>query len=306
LTFILKKETKRAVEFGEIKLTAEQIEKLEKVSSATIDRKLVKKKKEAKSKLYTMTKPGYMLKSEIEVKPNSWNDRKIGFAEIDLVAHCGSSACGQFINTLSFVDVKTGWWEGFAVMGKSAIVVNHAIEQIRKRLPFKLKGIDSDNGSEFINEMVNTYCKKLDILFTRGRSGRKNDNCHVEEKNWTHVRKILGYKRFDTNGELKLINDLYEILRLYYNFFLPTYKLESKTYNNSKRQRTYEKELKTPYKRILESDDISTQTKEKLTAVYNSLNPFDLKRKIDKLLFVLGEFNSRKSDLINVVNDKKG
>jgi len=297
LQSILKTETRRIVKFGDIKLTENQISKMEQIGSATIDRKLKARKKMEKSKLYSATKPGYMLKSQIPIKTNGWNDRAIGFSEVDLVVHCGTKPNGQYINTLSFVDVCTGWWEGVGVMGKSALVVNNGIEQIRNRIPFKIKGIDSDNGSEFINELLFKYCKSKDICFTRGRSGRKNDNCHVEQKNWTHVRKLLGYKRFDTNGELELINSIYELFRLYFNFFQPTYKLELKVYNDSKRIRKYEKDLKTPYQRLLESKDIKKADKSKLISFYETLNPVNLKKQIDKYLNVLAIFNSKKHEL---------
>jgi len=303
----LKSEIRRLSNFKEISVSEEEIKKLETISSATIDRKLASAKKESGNKLYCTTKPGYLLKSQIEIRLNDWDQSKIGYAEIDLVAHCGSSTHGQYVNSLSFVDVASGWWEGEAVMGKSALVVKNGLDKINRRLPFKLMGIDSDNGSEFINEFLFQYCGENKMQFTRGRPGQKNDNCYVEQKNWTHVRKLLGYKRFDINGELDLINSLYRNeLRLYYNFFQPSYKLESKTWNHSKRKRKYEKKLKTPYQRLLESGNISEPQKEILRKIYNNLNPAELKRKIDKILFVLGELNNKKYELKTIVAAQNG
>ena len=296
---LLEIETERLVKFREIKASSEQIELLKKISSATIDRRLEKKKQEHDHKRFCSTKPGFLLKSQIPIRLNDWKDCSIGFAEIDLVSHCGHNASGHFVHSLSFVDVASGWWEGQALMGKSMIAVNAAVDKIKNRVPFILKGIDSDNGSEFINELLFKYCVNSNIQFTRSRPGQKNDNAFVEQKNWTHVRQIIGYERYDTEEEQRSINQLYLCeLRLYKNFFQTTYKLEQKHWEGSKRRRSYEKQLKTPYQRMLESKDVSEKSKAKLKIIYENLNPADLKRRIDKALLRLNTINCNKNSIL--------
>ena len=293
---LLEFETERLVKFKELNINPNQIELLKNISSATIDRRLEKKRQDKEHKRFCSTKPGFLLKSQIPIRLNDWKDCSIGFAEIDLVSHCGHNASGHFGHSLSFVDVASGWWEGQAVMGKSMIAVNDALDKIKNRLPFTLKGIDSDNGSEFINAHLFKYCQDNDIQFTRSRPGQKNDNAFVEQKNWTHVRQVIGYERYDTEEELQVINQLYLCeLRLYKNFFQTTYKLEKKHWEGSKRERSYEKQLKTPYQRILESKDISEESKVKLKKIYENLNPADLKRRIDKALLRLNKINNNKN-----------
>jgi len=252
------------------------------MSLSTVKRRLLKHKKLNGRTLISTTKPGSLIKKEIPIKTKAWDETRVGHCEIDLVAHCGDSASGDFINTLQFVDLKTTWTERKALMGKSQKATFKAITSIEKQLPFTLRGIDSDNGSEFINWHLVNYCKENNISFTRSRSYMKKDNAHIEQKNWTLVRKILGYDRFDTNTQLEAINDLYDNeLRLFINFFQPTMKLKKKTRIGAKYKREYD-QAKTPYQRIMECDDVPQEDKEKLSKLYKTLDPVKLRRMINK------------------------
>jgi Integrase core domain len=198
------------------------------ISPATIDRRLGVKKRQLKKRLYGRTKPGTLLKHHIPIKTDSWNVQTPGFTEIDLVSHSGNSASGDFLYLLNVTDIHSTWVETRAVMGKSQIGVLDAMKDIQQALPFKLLGIDSDNGSEFINYHLKTFCDQNQIQFTRGRPYKKDDNAHIEQKNWTHVRKIFGYERYDSQPALEAMNDLYQNeLRILQNL-LPSMKLLEK------------------------------------------------------------------------------
>jgi len=198
---------------------------------------------------------------------------------MDLVVHCGSSIFGVHINTLSTTEVSSGWWEAEAIMGKSQQSTLQALKKIRGKTPINWKGLDSDNGSEFINDILYKYCCRENLEFTRSRPSRKNDNAYIDQKNWTHVRKMLGYLRYDTFAELSIINDLYRgDLRLYKNFLQPVMKLVSKERIGGRVRRKYATP-KTPYQRLTDSGQISEQTRKQLETAYLSLNPAQLKLK---------------------------
>jgi hypothetical protein len=183
---------------------------------------------------------------------------------------------------LNVTDIKSGWTNMQAVCNKAQIWVFDALQDIRKRLPFGLKGIDSDNGSEFINTHLVAYCQQENIVFTRSRSYQKNDNCHVEQKNFTAVRNFVGYNRYDREEELALLNELYEHLRLYLNFFYPQMKLVSKERTGTKVKKQYDVP-QTPYQRLLDLEEVDGKRKANLQNTYAQLNPFELKRTINKL-----------------------
>ena len=264
----------------ELTLSPEVREKLLRVSAATIDRLLAPERKKMALKGRSLTKPGTLLKHQIPIRTFSeWNENKPGFLEFDLVAHDGGDARGDFAQTLDGTDVCTGWTETEAVPNKAQLHVFAALKAIRARLPFPLLGIDSDNGGEFINVQMLRYCQQERLTFTRSRSYRKNDNCFVEQKNYSVVRKSVGYRRYDTERELRVLNALYQSLRLYTNYFLPVMKLVEKTRNGSKVKRRYD-EPQTPYHRVLSAFQVATVYKEKLRELYEKLNPADLKRRI--------------------------
>src|SRR5208282_2149805 len=229
------------------------------------------------------TKPGSMLKHQIPIRTFAdWNEKQAGFVEIDLVGHDGGDASGDYCQTLDVTDVASTWTETCAVINKAQAWVFDALKSIRTHLPFPLLGIDSDNGSEFINHHLLRYCRQEKITFTRGRSGKKNDGCFVEQKNYSVVRRAVGYARYDSVAQLRLLNELYGYLRLYTNYFQPVMKLLSKERNGAKVKKTYD-EPKTPYQRLMDMSGISSENKQRLKTEYASLNPAQLKREITRL-----------------------
>jgi uncharacterized protein YueI len=265
---------------GEIHMTAETKTLLLRMSRSTIDRCLIPACFEHPHGLST-TKPGTLLKKAIPVRTYTpWDEDKPGFLEIDLVAHCGNTTEGQYINTLTCVDLSTGWVECLAVRQRTQQAVFEAIQSMRTRLPFPLLGIDSDNGSEFINGLLYNYCLKEKITFTRSRPYRKNDQAHVEQKNWSIVRRLIGYDRFETETEQNLLENIYENLRLYTNFFQPVLKLVSKEHVDKKLIKRYD-QAATPFQRILAAKDIPIETKAPLMNMYIQLNPVQLRSGID-------------------------
>lgn len=264
-------------------LTDAQKKKLIGISASSIDRLLVSHHLKPTNKGRSYTKPGTLLKTQIPIRTfANWSENKVGFFEMDLVGHEGGNAQGVFAFTLNMTDVKTGWSEQMAIPNKGQAAVFAAIKIIRARLFFQLLGVDSDSGSEFINEILYRYCIQEKITFTRGRPGKKNDNPFVEQKNDSIVRRWVGYKRYETEGQVILLNALYITLRLYTNFFLPVMKLQEKTRIGSKIKKTYDKP-KTPYLRILEAEDVSQEVKNKLTEQYKILSLVTLKKQLDRL-----------------------
>jgi len=269
--------------FKEIEIDKNTREKLFSISPATIDRMLAATKKSCQLKGFSTTKPGTLLKHKIPIRTYAdWNDKKPGFFEIDLVAHCGANASGEFVFSLNFTDVSSGWVEPVGVMGKSQIRVFEGIEEIEQRLFFDLLGIDSDNDSPFINAHLINYCYENKITFTRCRAGKKNDQAYVEQKNYSVIRRAVGYARYDTQKELEILNELYVNLRLYINFFQPVMKLIKKTRIGPKNKKKYDK-AQTPCQRILKSKSIDKKVKAKLKTQYAKLNPAKLKRNITEL-----------------------
>ena len=278
------------ISFNELAIPESIALKLKNIKSDTINKRLKPYRTKLRRKINSTTRPGSLIKKQIPIRTISWDEMRIGCCELDLVAHCGNSARGEFVNSLTLTDILTGWTENTAFLGKAQNRIIAGLDNIQNRLPFPLKAIDPDNGSEFINWQLFNYCMKREVEFTRGRPYQKNDNAHVEQKNWTHVRKVFGYKRRETEYELNIMNDLYENeLRQYKNFFMPNVKLIDKKRigkHGEKIKKIYDK-AKTPYQRILECNQIDEKTKERLKAEYKQLNPAKLRRaiisKTDKL-----------------------
>lgn len=282
--------------WGEIKLSTKVKEKLFKISAATIDRLLADTRKKCRIKGRSTTKPGTLLKKSIPIRTFAdWDEKVPGFFEVDLVSHDGGAVRGDFLQSLNFTDIATGWVEMIAVKNKAQIWVFAGIKRIKGRLPFSILGLDSDNGAEFINAHLIRYCEEHKITFTRSRPYRKNDSCFVEQKNWSVIRRAVGYGRYDTEKELSILNELYSYLRLYSNLFQPVRKLIKKERIGSKVTKRYD-EAKTPYQRVLESPDIKEEIKVKLKNQYAMLNPAELKRKISKLQNRLLKLNSLKQE----------
>jgi hypothetical protein len=237
-----------------------------------------------KKSLYGRTKPGTLLKHHIPIKTDSWDVKTPGFTEIDLVSHSGNSASGEFLQSLNVTDIHSTWVESRAVMGKRQIGVLNAMQEIEPALPFKLLGIDSDNGSEFINYHLKTFCDQNKIQFTRGRPYKKDDNAHIEQKNYTHVRKILGYVRYDSPPAQKAINELYQNeLTILQNLFLPSMKLIQKIRVGSKLKRRYDKP-KTPLERLLHCPQTEPVKIQQLKRLRNKTNPFELAKRLEQKL----------------------
>jgi len=231
------------------------------------------------------TKPGTLLKHQIAVRTwADWTEDRPGFCEMDLVDHSGGRVIrgADHAWTLCFTDVHTAWTECVAVQNKAQVHVFEAIRRARARLPFPLLGVDSDNGSEFINDELRRYCCREHLTFTRARAGRTNDNAYVEQKNWSVVRRAVGYNRYDTPQLLELLNHLYAVLHYYTNFFLPVAKLQSKTRAGIRVTRAYDKPL-TPYARVLASPFVSEERKAELRETYAVLRVVDLRQQIDQL-----------------------
>lgn len=268
------------------KLSAETQATLLAISPATIDRLLKPIRVKYRGRGKATTKPGTLLRKHIPVKTNQWDESCPGFLEADTVAHCGTSMAGMFAFTLDCVDIATGWTEQRAVWGKGEAAVLQQIEDIEASLPFPLQGFDCDNGSEFLNHHLLKYLsdRKQPVQFTRSRAYHKDDNAHIEQKNWTHVRQWLGYHRFDNPEIVPLLNSLYKTeWRFFHNFFCPSVKLVEKQRIASKTIKRYDKP-KTPYQRIMESSYASAETKKKLTDLFHALNPFLLRKAIEKRL----------------------
>jgi hypothetical protein len=284
-------------QFDELRLAASSKEKLLRISAATVDRLLQSQRRKQQLRRRSHTKPGTLLKHQIPIRTFAeWDEQQPGFVEIDLVAHDGGLALGDYCQTLDLTDICTGWTETEAVPNKAQVWVFEAIQTIRRRLPFPLRGLDSDNGSEFVNRELLRYCQQQRLTFTRTRPYRKNDNCYVEQKNYSVVRQTVGYQRFDTAKELMVLQQLYATLRLYTNFFQPTMKLKSKERVGSQVKKSYYAP-QTPYQRVLACAEVTAADKKNLLRQYRLLNPAALKRELDKQRQELFRLAARKRPL---------
>jgi hypothetical protein len=265
---------------GELTMPGEIEAQLCQMSPSTIDRVLRRWRGSGTYRGLGTTKPGTLLKNSIPIRTFSeWNENKPGFLEADLVAHCGDSAEGFYLTTLSTVDVATGWCEPAAVWGKGQERVGGAVHHVRKQLPMPMLGLDSDNGSEFINQSLYDYCRRNGITFTRSRSYKKNDSCHVEQKNWSVIRRVIGYDRFSSREAFKALGDVYTVLRLYINFFQPVSKLVRKSRHGAKVYKVYDT-AQTPYQRLLRSGVLTEDKKCQLADMYGALDPVTLLQQI--------------------------
>jgi hypothetical protein len=268
------------------------------ISARQIDRRLAAKKRRLKRRLYGRTKPGTLLRREIPVKTHAWDVAEPGSAEVDLVSHSGPSASGEFAWSLNVTDVHLGWCETRAVLGRGQEGVVAALDGIRRSLPFALRAIDSDNGSEFINHHLLAYCRRRAIQFTRGRPYKKDDNAHVEQKNWTHVRRIFGWERYDSPEVVAAMNELYEgDLRLMMNLFQASVKLAERRRVGSRLTRRYEAartpldRLADPYRGKAPPDEVRA-----LLALREGLNPFELAQRIERRLDAIERVRSRRPE----------
>lgn len=280
---------KKMTACDEISVSNETKEKLLQISIGHVKRIIRHQKRISVTRIRGTTRPGTLLKHQIAIRYGPWEEVDPGYFEMDTVAHSGETVVGNFIYSLNLVDISTGWTEQAAIWGKGERATLEQFKKIEERLPMKILGIDPDNGSEFINWHMYRHCQKNKINFTRSRAYHKNDNAHVEQKNWTAIRQLVGYDRLDKKKQLEILNDLYvNYWRLYVNFFQPTMKLKEKI-KDTKTGKTKKKyyEAKTPYQRILEHKKVDPKIKKILRGIYKGLNPvklkLEIKRKLDEL-----------------------
>lgn len=260
------------------------------ISPRQIDRRLASRKRQLKQRLYGTTTPGTLLKHMIPVRTDFWNIHVPGFQEIDLVSHSGPCAAGDFLHTLNTVDIFTTWSEQVAVLGKSEVAIVDGMRGIEDRLPFPLRGIDSDNGSEFINNLLWNFCRLRPIAhkvqFTRSRPYKKNDNAHIEQKNGPQVRQMIGYARYDTQRAQRAMNALYADLRILNNLFRPSMKLLKKVRKGSRVIRRYDVP-RTAFQRVLECPQATPEKVQELHRIKETTDPFALAERVDKKLAAL-------------------
>jgi hypothetical protein len=279
---------------SELGVTQEIREKLETISPATIDRVLAVERKKLEIKGRSTTRAGTLLKHQIPIRTFfNWDERKPGYFELDTVAHGGESSSGEFCYTFNATDVSSGWVELRALKNKAHRWVKEQVEDVRNSLPFPLYGVDSDNGSEFINHQLWTWCNDNHILFTRGRPYRKNDNCFVEQKNDLAVRRTVGYYRFDTIQEYEALKEVYQYLCPLLNFYYPSAKIIEKTRTGARVKKVYDAP-KPPYLRLLESPDVSNSVKEVLQVKAATIHVVKQKRLVDTAVAKLMDIHDKK------------
>lgn len=266
---------------GALCLEASVREMLLRIKASTIDRRLAGARARAKPRGLGTTKPGSLLRKQIPIRTfTPWDEQWPGFMEIDLVAHCGTTTAGEYINTLDMVDVATGWTECVAIIGKSQTAVFAAIRRVRERLPFPLLGLDSDNGSEFLNHQLIRYCEQEKLTFTRCRPYEKNDQAHVEQKNWSVIRQLLGYDRYESPAAQLQMERIYEVLRVYVNAYQPVMKLIAKERVGAKVRKRYDVP-RTPYRRILAAAVMLPEGQALFEQQMQAHGPMALRRRLD-------------------------
>lgn len=296
---VLRQEVGRLRRLGELRCSEEVAAKLERISAKTIDRLLAREKQVGglrRSRNRGLQRLQY---ERVPVKVASeWDTNEIGNLQIDFVAHCGRSSGGEYIHTLSAVDIASGWWEGEAIAVRSQQETKQGLERMRPRFPFPIKEIHPDNDAAMINDLLLDWCRETKIRMSRSRPYKKNDNAWVEQKNWTHVRKVVGYRRYDSRNELELLNQIYAFTRLYRNFFQPTIKIREKVRIEGRIQRRYEP-ARTPYQRLTSDGQVAAGVQQQLRAEYEQLNPAELRRKLDALRVKLEQVSRLKGEVPN-------
>jgi hypothetical protein len=293
---VLRTQVDRLRKLGELRCSEAVAEQLKSVSASTIDRLLRREKRVRQLRRNRNPNVQRLIYQKVPVKVAAdWDTSEIGNMQVDFVAHCGRSTGGNYIHTISAVDIASNWWEGQAIAVRSQTASQQGLSTIRSRLPFRLRELHPDNDSALVNDLLWDWCQQEKIRLSRSRPYKKNDNAWVEQKNWTHVRKVVGYRRFDTTSELRLLNEIYAVLRLYKNFCLPTIRLASKTRDGGRIKRVYEKPC-TPYERLMESPQVDRKTKRRLKEIYEGLNPAELYRRLTELREQLEVASSGKSE----------
>ena len=298
LAAVLGEQVERLRQLGELRCSDQVAEQLKHISASTIDRLLRREKQVRMLRRNRNPNVQRLIYQKVPVKVASeWDTAEIGNLQVDFVVHCGRSMRGDYIHTLSAVDIATNWWEGQAIAARSQHASKEGLNAMKPRFPFRIRELHPDNDSALVNDLLLDWCREQRIRLSRSRPYQKNDNAWVEQKNWTHVRKVVGYGRFDQMSELRLLNEIYAALRLYKNFFLPTIKLVSKTRVGGRIKRCYDKP-QTPYQRLMASRQIDRETKQQLQATYDSLNPAELQRRLSDLREQLEQVSAKKTEVV--------
>ena len=298
LVAILRREVDRLRQLGELGCSDMVAEKLEQISPKTTDRLLAREKQVRQLRRARNPSTHPLLYQKVPVKVASeWDTEEVGNVQVDYVGHGGRSSGGEYAHTISAVDIASAWWEGQAIPGRSQRATRQGLDQIRQRCPFRFREIHPDNDSGLINDLLWRYCRAAHIQMSRSRPYQKNDNAWVEQKNWTHVRKVVGYRRYDTMRQVALLNEIYAVARLYQNFLQPVMKLKSKTRVGGRIHRVYD-EPRAPCERLLASGQISRKVAAQLRATYDSLNPAALHRQLESLRRELFELADAKLPVI--------
>ena len=296
LVAVLASELDRLRQLGELRCSDSVAGQLKRISASTIDRLLQREKRVRHLRRNRNPNVQRLIYQKVPVRVAAdWDTSEIGNVQIDFVAHCGRSMGGDYIHTISAVDIASNWWEGQAIARRWQSASQQALSDMQTRFPFRIRELHPDNDSALVNDLLWDWCQGQGIRLSRSRPYKKNDNAWVEQKNWTHVRKVVGYRRFDTTSELRVLNEIYAVLRLYKNFCLPTIRLQSKTREHGRIKRVYEKP-RTPYERILASPQVERKTKQQLKAIYEGLNPAQLNRRLIQLREQLETISAGKSE----------
>lgn len=283
LVAVLREQVDRLRSAGELRCSEQIAQLLKEVSARTVDRLLRHERGVRQLKRQRRPPVHPLLYQRVPVKvPSEWDREQVGNLQMDFVLHCGRSTAGEYLHTMSVVDIASGWWEGEPQMGRSQKASEESFDRLRRRFPFRVREVHPDNDSALLNELLWKYCRKRRIAMSRSRPYEKNDNAWVEQKNWTHVRKLVGYRRYDTTAEQELLRELYRRWGDYQNFFQPMMKLKEKTREGGKVHRVHD-EAKTPYQRLLALGMLNRKQREQMEARYQALNPAALWRQIQRL-----------------------
>ena len=293
---VLRRELDRLRRLGELRCSDAVAEQLKRISASTIDRLLEREKRVRHLRRNRNPNVQRLIYQKVPIKVAvDWDTSEIGNVQVDFVEHCGRSSGGDYIHTISAVDIASNWWEGQAIAVRSQQATKEGLSQMQPRFPFRICELHPDNDSALINDLLWDWTQQERIRLSRSRPYKKNDNAWVEQKNWTHVRKVVGYRRFDTTSELHVLNEIYGVLRLYKNFCLPTLRLKSKTRLGGRIQRVYDPPC-TPYERVMASRQVHRKTKQKLRSTYEALNPAALYRRLTELREQLEAISAGKSE----------
>jgi hypothetical protein len=283
LVAILREQVDRLRKLGEMRCSAGVAGLLKQMSAKTADRLLAHERQVRQLKRQRRAPVHPLLYQRVPVKlPNEWDRDEVGNLQADFVVHCGRSSGGEYVHTLSAVDIASGWWEGEPQMGRSQKATEEGFDAVRRRFPFRVRELHPDNDSALLNDLLWNYCRKRRIAMSRSRPYEKNDNAWVEQKNWTHVRKVVGYRRYDRPAEQALMRELYRKLAEFQNFFQPVMKLKEKVRVGGKIHRVYD-QPRTPYQRLRELGAVKGKPRAELESHYAALNPAQLHREIQLL-----------------------